>query len=194
MNKLRCGVCKKYFTPKPYQKYNIKIRPSRQVYCSRDCYLKRTVDSITLQKQSESHKGKKLTIQQRQKQSDALRGRKKTDEHVKKVVEARKRTFDIRGRKVDPRKRERHYTKYKLWREDVFKRDNYKCKKCGERGKELRAHHIMNYAEYTELRFSLDNGITLCSSCHTKFHKKYGKRKNDWKQIYEYISGVVLCA
>jgi hypothetical protein len=62
---------------------------------------------------------------------------------------------------------------YKLWHEAVFKRDSYTCVWCGDsRGSNLRADHIQLWSEYPELRFAIDNGRTLCESCHIKRHKK----------------------
>ena len=57
---------------------------------------------------------------------------------------------------------------YKLWREAVFKRDNYICIWCGQRGGKLNADHIKSFALFPELRFALDNGRTLCIDCHRK--------------------------
>ena len=56
----------------------------------------------------------------------------------------------------------------KLWREAVFKRDDYICQECSVRGKTLNADHIKQFAYYPELRFELSNGRTLCVSCHKK--------------------------
>lgn len=68
--------------------------------------------------------------------------------------------------------RNRQTKKYKNWREKVFKRDNYTCKKCGKRGVEIQAHHVKPWALYPALRYEVNNGITLCNECHKEIHKK----------------------
>ena len=55
---------------------------------------------------------------------------------------------------------------YKQWRSDVFKRDGWTCQTCQSRGIYLEAHHIKPWAKFPDLRYSLDNGVTLCKDCH----------------------------
>src|SRR3990167_4162903 len=62
----------------------------------------------------------------------------------------------------------RQSLEYKLWREAVFKRDNYTCVWCGQQGRKLNADHIKPFAYFPELRFAIDNGRTLCVDCHRK--------------------------
>jgi len=62
---------------------------------------------------------------------------------------------------------------YKIWRESVFERDDWTCQKCGARSKKdtkviIEAHHIKPFATSINLRFNIDNGITLCKQCHYK--------------------------
>lgn len=78
---------------------------------------------------------------------------------------------------------------YLKWRSSVLNRDGYKCSECGSTD-ELRVHHHMTLLEISmkyNPKFSLDeeyiqatinskefqdinNGITLCNSCHLKQH------------------------
>lgn len=68
---------------------------------------------------------------------------------------------------------------YRQWRTDVFERDNYTCQICLQRGGDLQADHIKPYALFPELRLDLNNGRTLCKSCHIK--------TATWGQnVYEY--------
>jgi len=81
----------------------------------------------------------------------------------------------------------KHNIKYRLWREAVFKRDDWTCQKYKIRGGELHPHHIKNFADYPELRFEVDNGITLSEKAHKEFHKKYGKKNNTREQLEEFF-------
>lgn len=62
----------------------------------------------------------------------------------------------------------RKSSQYKLWRKEVFERDDYTCRFCGKRGGDLHADHEKPFAFFSELRFVIDNGRTLCEDCHRK--------------------------
>lgn len=106
--------------------------------------------------------------------SIALRGRKLSTELRKKYSEVQKKrvlggTHNFWKGGIDSiNKRIRGSLEYRLWREAVFKRDNWTCIWCGIRGGKLEADHIKRFSDYPELRFAIDNGRTLCKNCHLK--------------------------
>jgi hypothetical protein len=86
----------------------------------------------------------------------------------------------------------RHRREYKDWRTSVYERDDYTCQCCGVRGGRLNAHHINQFADYPELRYDVNNGITLCVKCHDatekdSFHNIYGTHNTTSSQLREYI-------
>lgn len=128
------------------------------------------------------NKGKNMSEEVRQKVITARAKQIITPEHKSKISLSMKRA-SLEGRVA---KGENHYNwkggitpeirkirncrDMKLWREAVFKRDNYICQDCKVRGGNLQAHHIKPFAWFPELRLAIDNGVTLCKGCH----KKYG--------------------
>lgn len=92
----------------------------------------------------------------------------------------------------------RNNTYYKEWIRKVYERDNYTCQCCGKRGGNLNAHHLYNFSEYEDLRYDMNNGITLCERCHlvnypNSFHSIYGERNNTPEQMEEYIRNYKEC-
>lgn len=71
--------------------------------------------------------------------------------------------------------------KDKEWRIKVFKRDDYTCRLCFEKGGKLNAHHKIPY-RFEETRYDLDNGLTLCVPCHRFVHS--GNEISDWPINY----------
>ena len=63
----------------------------------------------------------------------------------------------------------RNDSAYREWRKNVYQRDSYLCKinnqDCSGR---LEAHHILEWKEYPELRYNINNGITLCKHHHPR--------------------------
>ena len=80
---------------------------------------------------------------------------------------------------------------YKLWRKSCFERDNFTCQISGQSGGKLVVHHINNFADFTELRLAINNGITLSEKIHKEFHKKYGKENNTQEQLEEFLEFII---
>ncbi len=74
---------------------------------------------------------------------------------------------------------------YRDWRQSVFKRDGFTCRiadvNCDG---QLQAHHILRWADYPELRFEINNGITLCVAHHPR-------KKKDEAKLLPYFNKLV---
>lgn len=81
---------------------------------------------------------------------------------------------------------ERNNPEYKQWRKEVFKQDDYKCKINNKDclGK-IVAHHILPWSRFPELRYEVNNGITLC-----QFH--HPRKRNDEIRLVPTFNGLVL--
>ena len=82
----------------------------------------------------------------------------------------------------------RNGTDVSNWKKKVFKRDNYTCQKTKIKGGKLCCHHILNFAEYPDLRCKVSNGITFSEETHKEFHKIYGRKNNTRKQLVEFLN------
>lgn len=159
MIKRSCIVCKKDFYVVP----SILKRDGRGIHCSSKC-------------KAESQKGKKMSEKTKINMSNAQRGEKNHFFGKKHTIDARRKISEVhRGENhrswkggITPKNEAiRKSFEYRLWREAVFKRDNYTCIWCGDdKGGNLNADHIKPFAHYPELRFAIDNGRTLCFPCH----------------------------
>ena len=116
----------------------------------------------------------------------ANRGKTFSEEHKKKLSEAHKglnignkhhRWLEDRSllQRYNDVVKDRRSAAYGDWRKQVKVRDNYKCKianqDCNGR---LEAHHILGWTAYPELRYEINNGITLCHAHHPR---KRGEEK-----------------
>lgn len=129
------------------------------------------------------NKGQPLPEEQRQYLSEIAKQRigKKSPRYGVKLSESTRHQISnsLKGRFRGPdnpqwkgssdNKRQKWHSRYeyKEWRIAVFARDSYTCQMCGKPSNgDIQAHHIWPWADFTELRFDVDNGITLCESCH----------------------------
>jgi hypothetical protein len=137
----------------------------------------RVVSEKTRNKISKTKKGHIVSKETREKISKANNG-KNTGSN----------SHSWRGGITPINKSIRNSTDYMLWRKSCFERDNFTCQKTGQYGGKLEIHHINNFEDFPELRFAIDNGITLSKESHKEFHKTYGRRNNTKEQLQEYLN------
>ncbi len=123
-------------------------------------------------KLSKSKKGKKFSTEHKNNMS-------KTN-HMRRFEDRKKHSAKLQGIpigewsgfKSDFNRRLRSGSKWKIWRELVFLRDNFTCQNsnceyCDNKiGVMLHPHHIKPLAQYPELAFKIENGITYCKEFH----------------------------
>lgn len=153
-------------------------------------------------KVSEGNKGKIMSLETRKKMSENqmgtgghFYGRHHSEESKRKTSKTLKDGGKLAGEKnpawkggITPENHNiRAGIEYHLWREAVFARDHFSDQKYGGGEGNLIAHHLRNFADFPELRTSIENGITLSEKSHIEFHKKYGKKNNTREQMEEFL-------
>lgn len=170
---LKCLKCNNEFKINP-----AAIKRGRGKYCSRSCYYK-------------SIKGKQLSEEIKIK----MLGRKpwnfnKQMSDEQRVKLSGKNHWNWQDGISTINERIRKSFLYRQWRSDVFTRDDYTCQFCGEKGGSINADHIkpfavilnkysiknINDAENCAELWNINNGRTLCISCH-KNTDTYGNKK-----------------
>jgi len=135
-------------------------------YCSRDCSSKALKEI--------EHKNYRIILKCKEcgKEYVVKRHRKDTSKYCSKGCKRK----NMPSGKNHPNWKggisERDY-RTKEWRRKVLERDLFACVECRSTNKEeLNAHHIKEYSTNIELRFDINNGVTLCRKCHSKKHEK----------------------
>jgi len=137
-------------------------------------------------KRSISMKGNKFALDMKhsdktkKQMSESHKGLEFSDDHRIKISMGQQHVIGIKDWKgfITPENdRIRKSPEYAAWRTEVFKRDNYTCQDCGEKGGNLQAHHIMSFSEYPKYRLIVEFGHTLCKKCHKELHERLREYK-----------------
>lgn len=123
-------------------------------------------------------KGHSPSEESRKKMSDARKGKTAWNKGLTGYRKGEKHPWMPRGEKhwnykkdrsLLAKKQIRNDGAYIEWRKQVWKRDRFTCRianaDCNGR---IEAHHILIWSEYPELRYQLNNGITLCHAHHPR--------------------------
>ena len=132
----------------------------------------------TKRKIGDGHRGKKMSSEAKEKMSIAKKGKKTWNFRKHHPNVSGEKCHFLRGGITPLNKKLRTSMEYKSWRESVFKRDDYTCQECHERGGKLNADHIKPFAYFPDLRFAINNGQTLCIDCHRKTKTYAGRVKS----------------
>lgn len=99
----------------------------------------------------------------------ALCKMRRTDETRKRMSEAQRgdKSHNWNPDRSAVTHNRRNDGEYLQWRMRVYIRDGFRCRianvDCDGR---IEAHHILSWAEHVELRYEVNNGITLCHAHH----------------------------
>ena len=115
-----------------------------------------------------------------EKVSQSLKGHLASDkvrEHMRVLGKSQKgeKNFNWKGGITSENEKIRHALEYIIWRNEIYKRDGWTCRLCKSK-RQIIAHHLKLFSDFPELRFSTDNGIVLCRSCHAKVHRDAGNK------------------
>ena|ERR1017187_1886674 len=145
-----CFCCGKTWMDYPHNNKRVLRR-----FCSYKCYGIARTSGLIHPDVGKAWRGKKMPESMRRKLSNAQ----------KRLVSAG--THPLWKGGITPQNaKERETVEYVLWRERVFKRDDFTCQFCGDRGHELEAHHQKPFSLFPDQRLNEGNGVTLCVECH----------------------------
>jgi len=140
-----------------------------------------------------SAKGKKMSDSQ--KKNISLANKKAySDPILRKSLSDRQRGdkgHAWKGGLTDIKLSIRNSYQYRQWRSDIYTRDNFTCVLCNERGGKLNADHIKPFSIILHINnvksleealncselWNINNGRTLCESCHLKTDTWGGKSR-----------------
>lgn len=151
---------------------------------------KETKNKMSIAQRGHSRSGWKLSDETKKKISLALKRKNceiKREGKIRKGLKGENNPRWIKDRtKLKVGRSKAYDTKYKYWMREVKMRDGWKCKinnhDCSGR---LEAHHILNWVEHPELRYEINNGITLC-------HTHHPRKRVDEEKLSPYYKELLL--
>ena len=126
--------------------------------------------------------GKKFSEEHRKKISEARKGFKMSKEQKLKIRESRSGSKhpNWKGGVKLENQRFRVTSEYREFIKKVLDRDKNHCKiNNTDCSGPIEVHHILNSMDYPELRYDTNNGITLCQRHHPR-----GRKKEEELKIY----------
>lgn len=141
--------------------------------------------------------GRSVSEETKKKISNSLMGIKNRNYGVTSLQTRIKLSCSIRGIDLDNFEsfategtRNEFYSKMIDIRNKCFIRDRHSCQRCNQVGGSLNAHHIESWKFNEQLRYNVDNLITLCKHCHSSFHGLFGpgvKEANTRDQLNDFL-------
>jgi len=168
MLKAICIICKKEFEVLPYRKETAK-------FCSRNCQAeyRKTLCGENHPRWTQAARVKQCQVCGKdftQRPTEAISsflGRKFCSHECGWIGQKYLSGEDHPNWTGGKRPRDFRHVK---WAEKVLNRDKATCQKCGAHGVQMHSHHIKSFIDNEDLRYDVDNGITLCASCHWEEH------------------------
>lgn len=158
-----CLICLKEFRAVKDQNGRFGGKIKLQVYCSKECWSRRNPPK----EKKCRYCGKTYMTYERETKVYCLKECRDLDFRERFKGE---NAHNWKGGRTKKNKILRSRKAYRVWREAVFKRDNYTCRKCNKSNTYIQAHHIKHVKDFPELIYDVNNGKTLCLECHQKEH------------------------
>lgn len=117
--------------------------------------------------------------------------KRSTEDNKKKSERQKNKPSNVLGKHINVRennpnwiadrsllktKGDRRSYAYSNWRKEIWIRDSFRCKINNSdcKGK-IEVHHILAWRDYPELRYQINNGITLCHAHHPRKRSEEAK-------------------
>lgn len=77
---------------------------------------------------------------------------------------------------------------YDIWRHKIYDRDNHTCRICGNYHCMIHAHHIIPQRINQELILVINNGVTMCKTCH---ELTYGREEIFIEELQMIVNDII---